>query len=325
MRGRSPLDKPMSFSEQLSRRLRPHWFGFLCVGIALNVFNSLAFPEPAPSIGPADPRRVEARSTAFATLAGRLPNEQELTQFTSAEIREELLFQEAIGAELHRKDPAILQRLIRNMRFIDADTNDTDSVLVQRGLALNLHLTDEVIRRRLIQGMSQLLIAASNVPEPTESELRAAWEAQRETLTAPARISFQQRFLGAVSPEQAQAQRSRIAALTPDQVTDLGVPFVAGNVFNDLTWTGVSTRFGPAFTRELRQQLRDDAQTATWLLPLTSTFGEHLVWVTSFTPSRQLSFAEAAPTLRRDLKTTAEQQALTLAISQRLSRYRVLP
>ncbi len=293
--------------------------------MALHTFNSLAFPEPAPTLGPADPRRVASRATAFAALAGRPPTPDERSQFTTAEIREQLLFREAIAAELHLKDPAIRQRLVRNMRFIEPDSAATDAILAARGLALNLHLTDEVIRRRLISGMSQRLIAASRVPVVRESELRDAWEQRRESLTAPARITFHQRFLGDIGADQAQSQREAIDRLHPEQVTDVGLPFVAGNQFSDLTWTGVSTRFGPAFTRQLRQRLNDGANTGVWLKPLHSTFGDHLVWVVSFTPKRQLSFTEAAPALQQALQSDAEHKALERAINQRLSRYRVLP
>ena len=45
-----------------------------------------------------------------------------LSRFIDAELRDELLFREALQRGLQYRDVAIEQRIIRNMRFLDADT-----------------------------------------------------------------------------------------------------------------------------------------------------------------------------------------------------------
>ncbi|MGB1438781.1 MAG: hypothetical protein ACPG63_03355, partial [Luminiphilus sp.] len=119
----------------------PVWLHFLLVGFALYAALALLFPEPRPVLGPPN--------------AARLPTDDDVARFVELELRDELLFREALAAGLHRFDPVIEQRIVRNMRFLDPDTAADEGQLVAQGLALNMHLTDEVIRRRLVQVMTQ--------------------------------------------------------------------------------------------------------------------------------------------------------------------------
>lgn len=305
---------------------RPAWLWFLILGGLLYWGSELLFPPPAPVLGPPDAAQLAALSDNFARLAGRAPSAEEQAGFVEQVLREELLFREAIQRELHLNDPAIKQRLVRNMRFLEPDTRDPDSQLIERALELNMHLTDEVIRRRLVQGLSMLLIAAAKVPPPSDPELRAAFEQRSATLTHPARISFVHRLLGDVSEEEAAQVLTELRErqAPPDSTRSLGEPFVFGHTIDAASWVDVSARFGPAFTRRLRALISESPGITGWAGPIASTFGQHLLFIEGFQPAREQRFDEAVHALRADLIAEREAAALDRAIAALMSKYEVI-
>ena len=52
-----------------------------------------------------------------------------------AELRDELLFREAIRRDLQYQDAAVEAGIIRNMRFLDAQTDASDEELIKQGYA----------------------------------------------------------------------------------------------------------------------------------------------------------------------------------------------
>ena len=304
---------------------RPAWLWFIFLGGLLYFGRQQLFPPPLPVLGPPDPAHLAALSASFAQLAGRAPTAGEQAGFVEQALREELLFREAIERQLHLSDPAVQQRLVRNMRFLEPNTRDSNQRLVERALELNMHLTDEVVRRRLVQGLSMLLIAAAEVSPPAESELRAAFEARRTTLIQPARISFVHRLLGDISEDEAIQILTdlRVRGATPQSTQALGEPFVFGHDIKSESWVEVSARFGPAFTRRLRALISESPDTTGWLGPVASTFGQHLLFIEGFQPARGQRFEEAADTLRADLIAEKEAAALDRAVTTFMAGYRV--
>lgn len=306
---------------------RPAWLFFLLLGLALHSAIGYLFPPPLPQLGPPDPLRIAARAEHFATLAGRPATDAERAEFARRELHDELLFREALRQGLHRSDSAVTQRLVRNLRFLQPDTPLDDDALVAQALALNLHLSDEVVRRRLIQSMAALIRDAANIPAISESALLGAYREQSAQLTAPARLSFRQHFLGEVSADAATEQllRLREQRIGPDAGSAAGQPFLWGHRFEGMTWVQISARFGQGFVRRLRALLEGSVSTNEgWQGPLQSTFGQHLIWIDTLTPSRQLSFEEARPHLLQRLRDAQQAAALQVAIDKLMQDYRVV-
>jgi hypothetical protein len=305
---------------------RPAWLWFLIFGGLLYLGNRLIFPPPPPVLGPPNPADIAALTESFTQLAGRAPTADEQAGFIDQWLREALLFREAIDQGLHLSDPAIQQRLIRNMRFLEPETRQNDAQLIERALALNMHLTDEVIRRRLVQGMSMLLIASADVAPPDIDALEAAFKQRRDALMEPAQISFYHRLLGDIaSDEAARVLDSLITGNTPpEEAAALGEPFVFGHAFEAISWVEVSARFGPAFTRRLRAMIEASPDITGWVGPVASTFGQHVLFIEKFAPARQQTFEEAESILRADLMAEREQAALDQAIARLMSRYEML-
>ena len=112
----------------------------------------------------------------YTRFAQDEPNAELLERFIDGELRDELLFREALRRDLQYRDAAVEQRIIRNMRFLDAQTDASDEELIEQGYALRLHLTDEVIRRRLVQIMERLIVATAPSATPTMDQIQARYQ-----------------------------------------------------------------------------------------------------------------------------------------------------
>lgn len=313
-------------SQFFTKRLFPGpvWLHFLLLGAALYAVLAALYPEPKPILGPPNPTRLELMADSYAKMVGGLPTEADIERFIDLELRDELLFLEALDRQLHLLDPVIDQRILRNMRFLSPDSELDDTVLVAQGRQLNMHLTDEVIRRRLLQVMTQLIIAGAGLDEPSESAMKAAFEARKNTFREPARVGFSHVFLGEVSQEEAAIilQQIKANALPPSEAILLGKAFLSGFHFASSTWQEVNSRLGREFTVALQAASPGQA-VKSWLGPIASVYGKHLVYIETFTPERDQRLDEVADKLRWDLKTEAEEQAVDNAVAEWMAGYEV--
>ena len=313
-------------SQFFTKRLFPGpvWLHFLLLGAALYAVLTALYPEPKPILGPPNPTRLELMADSYAKMVGGLPTEADIERFIDLELRDELLFLEALDRQLHLLDPVVDQRILRNMRFLSPDSELDDTVLVEQGRQLNMHLTDEVIRRRLLQVMTQLIIAGAGLDEPSESAMKAAFEARKNTFREPARVGFSHVFLGEVSQEEAAIilQQIKANALPPSEAILLGKAFLSGFHFASSTWQEVNSRLGREFTVALQAASPGQA-VKSWLGPIASVYGKHLVYVETFTPERDQRLDEVADKLRWDLKTEAEEQAVDNAVAEWMAGYEV--
>ncbi|MDG1065045.1 MAG: peptidylprolyl isomerase [Luminiphilus sp.] len=310
----------------LTRRIFPGpvWLHFLMLGGVLYASLAALYPEPKPVLGPPNAARLEVMADSYAKIVGGLPTEVDIERFIDLELRDELLFREALNRRLHLRDPVIDQRILRNMRFLSPDSGLEDSTLVEQGRELNMHLTDEVIRRRLLQVMTQLIIASAELSRPADSAVEAAFEARKETFREPARVSFSHVFLGEVSQGDATTvfERVQADALPPAEAIRLGRAFLSGFHFTNLSWLEVNSRLGREFSAAL-QALVPDEPLNTWVGPITSVYGQHLVYLASFKPEREQRIDEVADKLRWDLKAEAEKQAMENAVAEWMTGYEV--
>ena len=301
----------------------PAWLHFLLLGAALHFLLVSLFPPPPPVIGPPNIGRLQLLYDGYARMAGEQPNAAQIERFIDKELREEMLFREAIEAELFLDDPAVVQRLIRNILFLFPDNSWSDTERVERGLALNMHLTDEVVRRRLVQMMEQLLIASQNVQPPTHEELLAFFDAKHDEFIAPARVSFEHVFLGNMEAREVEAIYAQVVneKLSPKQALSLGTAFLEGYRFDEFRWRDIEGRFGSAFSKALEERVGIDQ--LGWVGIVPSVFGTHLVFVSEYRPAYPQPFEEVSDDIRWQVTTERDQAALDKAIDALMNNYEV--
>lgn len=304
------------------RLFRSVWFQFFVIGVALFTLDRSFFPEPKPVIGPPNSERVALQAQALEQLQGSQLTSTQMLAIKEREIRDELLFVEALNHGFIQDDQVVQRRLIRNMRFMDPSRDASDEQLLTEAFELRLHLADEVIRRRTVQVMETLIVASRGEVAIGDETLRAEYESQRENLQEPVRYSFSHVFL---RTDASEAKRSALVELlasevSPQMARSSSDVFLAGYAFNSQSLVDISRQFGDDFASSFAAQ----AETlGAWKGPIDSIFGTHWVWVENIQESRVKSFAEVASDLRRDIRRDLDTAAIEDWVDKTLKRYEV--
>ena len=298
------------------------WLQFLLLGLLLFFASARLFPEPKPVLGPPNAERLAAMEENYSRFARGEVSPEVRERFVETELRDELLFREALARDLQYRDAAVEQRIVRNMRFLDAETTDSDAVLIEQGYALRLHLTDEVIRRRLVQIMERLIVATADNLLPTSAQIEARYDAELESWQEPTRYSFSHVFLSSERADEMPELVARVEAgqLTPEDARLLGAPFLSGYEFRRQSRDQMTRVFGAVFAEQIESVTPVPGK---WIGPIDSAFGKHYVYITDLEPPRTLPLEEVSVRIERDLVREAEAQRVTDWVEQAMSRYEV--
>ena len=302
--------------------LRKPWLHFLLLGLMLFVGGQWFFPEPKPVLGPPNPERLNAMVENYTRFAPDGVSPALLERFIDTELRDELLFREALNRDLQYRDAAVEQRIIRNMRFLDASTTASDRELVEQGYALRLHLTDEVIRRRLVQIMERLIAATRPNPAPSPENVATRYQQDLDSWSEPARYTLSHVFLSTDRVAEMPALMAQINAddLSPDAARLLGAPFLSGYGFRRQSAEQMTRVFGAEFAEQVSAT---ELQAGEWIGPVSSVFGQHYVYIEAFEPPRTLALEEVSVRIERDLVREGEEQAVADWVEAAMAGYEV--
>ncbi len=216
----------------------------------------------------------------------RLPTQQELQGLIEQQIREEVLYREALAMGLDKDDQVVRRRMSQKMEFI---SNDLASLI-----------------------------------EPDDAQLQTYLDEHAEKFAIPGRISYSQVYLNASQRgEQVYADAEKLLAELSQSTVDIdismaGDSFMGGYTFNDETDFGVARLFGRVFADALFK-----LPVGEWTGPVESGYGLHLVRVDSRTDSRVPSLEQVRDKVR--FEWLAEQQRKTndLLYSELRKRYEI--
>jgi len=228
----------------LKKWLRDPLLHFLLLGVALFILYGLQNDQPADDanrivISSAD---IDRLLTLWGKRWQRPPTPAEIEGVIAAQVREEVLYREA--------------------------------------LAMGLNQGDSVVRRRLAQKMEFIFSDIASQAEPTEDELIAYLEAHADSFEVPGRISFVQVYWNAAQ-RGGQANEEALRLLgelkKPEATIDFmaaGDAFMFGQQHPDLTRYRVASLFGKQFAEQVF-----DLPVGSWQEPVASAYGLHLVRV----------------------------------------------
>lgn len=204
---------------------------------------------------------------------------------------------ERLATRLDRA-PTDAEREAATRRWIE------DEVLYREGLARGFAVNDPTVRARVGGHMARVLREGVVVPEPTEAELRAAFEADPNRWGSSARVDFTQVFVEG-HDASADARAAELLALLREGAspTGLGDRFSGGRRFRGRTLAQIEATFGAAFAEGL-----DSAETGAWT-SRTSPAGHHLVRVDAVAAGRGSAFEAARADVRRSLVEAREDEA----------------
>lgn len=228
----------------MKRWLHEPLLHFLLIGAAIFVlFYQVAEPETVTDnrivISESD---IDRMITLFERKLQRLPTQQELNGLVEADIREQILYREALAMGLDEDDTIVRRRMAQKVEFMFNDLIDT--------------------------------------AEPTDAELQTFLDQNPDKFREPARISFVHVYLNTDKHGdsiETDADQLLSALNSTDDTFDpatAGDPFMLGYEFNNQSAHQIARLFGSEFVESLQA-----LTTSSWQGPVASGYGFHLVYI----------------------------------------------
>lgn len=185
---------------------------------------------------------VQSMWRAVAILHGHPPTREEMWDMLEPSIKEEILYREALALGLDENDPQVRARLAEKMLFLTQDIAEPAA--------------------------------------PTDTELTAFFEANRERFLRPATISFEQVFF---SPSRRGSRLEADAAAALLQLRE-GIAVVGDDLLLDgryerAEFRAIARAFGDQFADAMFVLQPGDL----WQGPVRSDYGLHVVRVSGLT------------------------------------------
>jgi hypothetical protein len=266
-------------------------------------------------------RRVEGPEITVVVEADATQAEVEKT------IREAILLNEARRYGWDRHDPIVFTHLVRNMRFVEPDSTDSDLELYERALEMNMQAHDPVVRSRLLYRAGESL---GYVPEdrmPSRDQLDAHLQAHGDRFEREGRFRFHHVFLsrskrGDALPADATAMGAQLSALGDGAPRGLGDPLPGLRSEQSATLAQIQSDYG----EELAQVI-EAAALREWRGPASSVYGLHFVRVIgsdpAYVPALDVIFAEVRADRLREIREelrTERMDALRAAYTVHIER-----
>ena len=197
-----------------------------------------------------------------------------------------------------------------------------EEVLAREAVRLGLDRDDVIVRRRLAQKMAFVSDDLALMGEPAEAELRAYFEAHRETYTVPDLYALRHVYFnpdrhGMALDTDAQRALQRLArGANADEVGD---PFMLPRELASVSRDDIARDFGSIFADAVT-----GSTPGTWTGPVRSPFGVHLVKLESHTPRTAARFEDVRD-LVRDAYLAQKQREANAAMRAKLrQQYRIV-
>lgn len=273
----------------LKKWLREPLLHFLLIGAALFVFYNLQTDDSADDsnsivISESD---IDRLITLWEKKWQRLPTETELEGLVEAQIREEVLYREALAMGLDQNDTIVRRRLAQKVEFISADL--------------------------------------ASQAEPSDADLQTYLDTHAEKFAVPARISFQQIYLNAdqrgdqvnKDAQRLLDQLTRSAASV--DIMAAGDSFMFGQQHEQLTEHGVSRLFGQQFAEKIFE-----LPVGAWHGPVVSGYGLHLVYVDAKSEAKASTLDEVRNKVRDEWLAQQRRKLDQVFYSELRKRYDIV-
>jgi hypothetical protein len=207
------------------------------------------------------------------------------------EITPEIVQRIAISWLARWQRPASEQQL---QRLIDEYVKE--EILYREALKLGLDKDDTIIRRRLAQKMDFLAEDVASLREPAPGVLEAWYNQHQDAYAPPPLATFHHLFF-AFDKRGADAQAQAQAALSglTDQNSGEGDAFMFKSAYTEQSRDQVARVFGSTFAISLFKQTP-----GSWVGPVESGFGWHLVWIEALAKPPAPPFETVAQQVKSD-------------------------
>ena len=263
---------------------------------------------------------VHAYEASHGVEASDAAREELIERFAD----EEMLLREARRGGISSNNRAVDHRLRQIMAFV-AEEEHSDEALVQQGKALGFDARDAVIRNILTHNM-RLLLGREGEQEPTDDEVGAYYERERDRFARPPRLTgwhvfFSKEARGAAAVADARAAREKLATqdLAPEEAVDLGDASARGPRFQGQLAHQLASRFGQGFS-----EVAHRVASGEWSAPVETPFGVHLVLVERRTRPQAPPLSEIRGRVIAAYQSRRRQARFATAMEDLRGRYEVV-
>ncbi len=268
--------------------LRAPLLHFLLLGGLFYAFQSIGSDTAEVPVVEVQRSAIEERIDVYRQQMGRAPSPEEAQSIERQVVDEALWLQQAFAIGLHEVDSVVRQRLLLNMRFLEGESDASEAELIERAIELGMDRSDTVVQRRLIDRVQAILRAGVRAQPPDDATLEAHYETTAERWREPPLLDLSHVYLSrdrrgdaTVADATKLLARVRRESLEAEAAIALGDPFLAGHRLRGASPNRIVARLGPSFADGVAE-----AETGTWLGPVESAFGQHLVWIHDRVESR---------------------------------------
>ena len=230
--------------------------------------------------------KIDAMTASFLRERGRTPIANEIQNLIESEIREELLYREA--------------------------------------MALGLDKDDGLIRRRLAQKMKYLFNDLSVVNKASEEELKEFVSAHPEKFMKPATISFAQIYFDPskhettlVKDANVLLEKLRISSIKESH--ELGDRSLLPYDFRNKRKIDIDSMFGKEFTKQAFS-----SPTNTWEGPFESAYGVHLIYIHERREGHVPPLADIRDHVEREWTSLKQQEANEIFYQSLYQSYNII-
>lgn len=195
------------------------------------------------------------------------------------------------------------------------DAHIREEVLVREALALGLDRDDAVLRQRLAMKMTFLTESGAEAVEATDEILAAHLEAHPERFARPGRVSFEQVMLR----DGTDPEALRVALRAGEGAEAFAAPSLLPERLQPSVPAVVDGTFGQGFF-DIVSALRPDS----WVGPVESAYGRHLVRVSSIEPPRFPPLPEIREAVERDWRATMRARLAEELLEALTARYDIV-
>lgn len=201
-----------------------------------------------------------------------------------------------------------------------------EEILYREALAMGLDKDDTIVKRRMAQKMEFLAADVSGAHEPTPQELRSWYEKNGERFSQPGRVTLHHLYFspdrrGARAKDDAAKALRSVSGKRGDDpaVARVGDPFMFQSYLADRDPSELAKEFGPGFARGVF-----GLAPGSWLGPIESGYGWHLVFVDAATPLRVPTFEEIQPEVTAAWKAEQHSEAARKAYEAMRAKYQLI-
>lgn len=301
---------------------------FVAIGVLLfgaeRWWNTRQPAVPTPILVSGD--TVDSLRRAWHEQFGREPDTGEARALVAKAVDEEILYREALASGFDRDDRIVRARLVELARFLGVAPGADPVALEGAARQLGLEQRDVIVRRHLAELARLALAKGDPLENPSEADLRVYYARHADRFVQPPRVQLTHVYLSAQhrGPAITMAatqllDRFRREGIDPLQATAAGDPFIHGAQIPLSSRDEIERKFGPGFADAV-----ETADLHTWVGPVRSSYGLHLVWIDQRLPTQAPSYEAVRNQVVHALLLDRSEQRLEQRLATLRGRYQVV-